>query len=395
MSDQSIAPTRQATSLHGVLIVFAAVMPVMAIISLVPVIPLLEKEFAEIPGSEFLVPIALTVPALCLAVFSPAAGWVADKVGRKSLLVFSLLLYATIGVLPYFLIDLKQIIVARIALGVTEAAIMTAATTLIGDYFEGDRRERWLGIQVSAISVAAIILIAVGGALGAALGSRGPFLLYLMALPLGLICAFVLFEPLKAISTKLEKTPFPLGKLLPLIAGGLLLGILFYVTIVKLGDIVALTTPPTPALLGGVGAVVNMGVVVGAILFGLLKTRLPGAGLIGLAMVLMAIGYFAAPRVTGVPLVTASMATICIGAGIAIPTFVTWVMSFLQPTARGRGVGLWQGAFFLGQFVAPITAVSLTTQVGGFSNALLVYAGLASLVGVIALLRAHGRPALS
>lgn len=112
-------------------------------------------------------------------------------------------------------------------------------------------------------------------------------------------------------------------------------------------------------------------------------------------MVLMAIGYFAAPRVESVPLVTASMATICIGAGIAIPTFVTWVMSFLQPTARGRGVGLWQGAFFLGQFVAPITAVFLTTQVGGFPNALMVYAGLASLVGVVALLRSHGRAALS
>ncbi|MEQ8300530.1 MAG: MFS transporter [Hyphomonas sp.] len=395
MSDQSISPTKQASSLHGVLIVFAAVMPVMAIISLIPVVPLLEKEFADTPGSAFLVPIALTVPALCLALFSPLAGWLADRVGRKSLLVTSLLIYSVIGVLPFFLSDLKQIIASRIALGITEAAIMTAATTLIGDYFEGDRRERWLGIQVSAISVAAIVLIAVGGALGAALGSRGPFLLYLMALPLALICTLALFEPLKTKVLSESKEPFPFAKLLPLAIGGLFLGILFYVSVVKLGDIVALKTAPTPALLGGVGAVANIGVVIGAIVFGLLKTKLSGPGLIALASGMMAIGYLASPFAPGVSLTTAAVFLICVGAGISIPTFITWVMSLLEPTVRGRGIGFWQGAFFLGQFVAPITAVALTKQLGGFSNTLLVYSALAVLVGLIALLRARGRPALS
>ena len=395
MSDQTFQETPQANSLHGILIVLAAVMPVMAIISLVPVVPLLEKEFAGVPGSAILVPVALTVPALCLALFSPAAGWIADRVGRKSLLVISLLCYAAIGILPYLLVDLRQIIVARIALGITEAAIMTAATTLIGDYFEGDRRERWLGIQVSAISVAAIILIAVGGALGATLGARGPFLLYLAALPLGLICGFVLFEPLKTKGFVASKEPFLIGKLVPLAIGGLLLGVLFYVAIVKLSDIVALKVLPNPALLGGVGAVVNMGVVGGAIVFGLLKTRLSGAGLVALAMALMAAGYAASPFTQGLPMTTAAVFAVCLGAGISIPTFVTWVMSLSHPTVRGRGVGFWQGAFFLGQFIAPITAVALSSKLDGFSNALLVYAGLAIVVGFVAVLNARGRPALS
>lgn len=395
MSEQSMTQTRQATSLHGVLIILAAVMPVMAIISLVPVVPLLSKEFADVPGSDFLVPIALTVPALCLALFSPAAGWIADRVGRKSLLVGSLFLYAIIGILPFFLADLKHIIASRVALGITEAAIMTVATTLIGDYFEGDRRERWLSIQVSAISIAAIVLVAVGGALGAALGSRGPFLLYAVAAPLALICAFVLFEPLKKQDSSESKQPFPFGKILPLAIGGLFLGILFYVAVVKLGDFVALRTAPTPGLLGIVGAVVNMGVVVGAILFGFLKTKLPGAGLIALAMAFMTVGYAASPHAPGVPLTTASVFAICVGAGISIPTFVTWVMSFLHPSARGRGVGFWQGAFFLGQFVAPIIAVALTAQFGGFANTLLVFAGLAAAVGLVSLLNSRGRQTLS
>ena len=60
---------------HGVVILAASVMPIMAIISLVPVLPLLEREFASVPGSAFLVPMALTIPALCVALFSPLAGW--------------------------------------------------------------------------------------------------------------------------------------------------------------------------------------------------------------------------------------------------------------------------------------------------------------------------------
>jgi MFS family permease len=66
-------------------------MPAMAIISLVPVMPLLSQEFSSVSNSEALVPIALTIPALCVAIFSPIAGLLSDRIGRKMLLLFGLL----------------------------------------------------------------------------------------------------------------------------------------------------------------------------------------------------------------------------------------------------------------------------------------------------------------
>ena len=84
----------EARNIHGIILVLAAIMPAMAIISLVPVMPLLGREFAGVSGSEALVPIALTIPALCVALFSPLAGWLSDRIGRKMLLFFSLLGYA-------------------------------------------------------------------------------------------------------------------------------------------------------------------------------------------------------------------------------------------------------------------------------------------------------------
>ena len=228
----------RAGTAHGILIIMAAVMPAMAIISLVPVLPMLEQEFAAIEGSEFLVPVALTIPAFCLAIFSPVAGWLTDRIGRKSLLVGALALYSVLGTAPFFLADLKQIIASRFALGITEALIMTAATTLVGDYFQDARRERWLGIQVSAVSVAAIAMAAISGGLGQAFGARGPFLMYIIALPLAIACQWVLFEPTdKQQATASTTERFPLLRMVPLLLAGLSLGILFYVVLVKLGDI--------------------------------------------------------------------------------------------------------------------------------------------------------------
>ncbi|HBM04408.1 MAG TPA: MFS transporter, partial [Erythrobacter sp.] len=226
-------------------------MPVMAIISLVPVLPLLMREFAGVAGSEFLVPIALTIPALCVALFSPVAGWLADRIGRKILLVSALVLYAACGIVPWFLDDLFQIIAARIALGMTEAVIMTVATTLIGDYFVDERREKWIALQVATTSVSAIVLIAVGGLLGEILGSRGPFLLYLLGLPIAGMAAMILFEPEDhARSTGVGATAFPFARVLPLVVITLGVGIVFYTLIVQLGTILELSGPVSPATIG-------------------------------------------------------------------------------------------------------------------------------------------------
>lgn len=91
---------RHATTRHGLILMLAAVMPTMAIIALVPVLPLLLREFADVPGAAVLVPMALTVPALCVALFSPLAGWLSDRLGRKRLLIGALVGYAGFGRSP-------------------------------------------------------------------------------------------------------------------------------------------------------------------------------------------------------------------------------------------------------------------------------------------------------
>ncbi len=379
-------PVRTAQARQGVVILAASTMPIMAIISLVPVLPLFIREFTQVPGSAFLVPMALTIPALCVALFSPVAGWLSDRLGRKHLLVAALFFYAAFGVIPWFLTDLVQIIGARIALGLVEAIIMTVATTLIGDYFQGERRERWIALQMAVGSLAAIVLIAIGGGLGELFGSRGPFLLYLLAVPIAIWAAIMLFEP-QSRSARAEAggIGFPYAAILPLVVTTLGVGIVFYTIIVQLGPILERSGPVSPAIIGAIGAATNLGVGVGTLIFNRLKHK-AGASLLGLGLALAGLGYLGAGLSAELPLIAAFAILACIGSGILLPNMLSWTMRRLPSEMRGRGTGMWTGSFFLGQFLAPLIAAAAVGAAGGLSQALIAYALIIAFAAISAML---------
>ncbi|MBN2970711.1 MFS transporter [Roseomonas aeriglobus] len=360
----------------------SAVMPVMAIVSLVPVLPMLAREFAGTPGASILVPMMLTVPALCVALFSPIAGWLADRVGRKRILVAALFLYGLIGLLPLTLDRLPLILASRILLGLNEAAIMTVATTMVGDYFEGERRERWVAIQTAVTSLSAIALIAVGGVLGEAFGSRGPFLLYLLALPIGIAAAVLLFEPSATTHRQASNPPFPLRAIGSILAITLAAALLFYTLMLQIGAVLEAVGVTSPAVIGAVGAAANLGVVLGSLLF----RRLPSASpklLLTIGFALTAAGYIGVG--TSMAFWPAAILAVVasIGGGVLLPTLLAWVLRVLPPFARGRGTGLWTGTFFLGQFIAPVLSLALAGATGGL-QATLTLLGWAAAAGAVA-----------
>ncbi|NHN39133.1 MFS transporter [Pseudomaricurvus alcaniphilus] len=392
--ETAVSTSKSASTKHGIILLLAAVMPPMAIISLIPVLPLLMQEFSGVEGSQFLVPVAMTIPALCVALFSPIAGWISDRVGRKNLLVITLLIYAAVGVTPYFLSDIMHIIAARIGLGLAEAVIMTIATALIGDYFTGKERERWVGLQFATVSLSAIVLIAVGGVLGELFGSRGPFLLYILAIPVALLVALVLFEPNRSARQASESgAKLPFARLLPLLLTTLFVGIIFYTVMVKLGEILGLSAEVSPGQIGAIGAAANIGVAVGTMLFRRFGNA-SGPLLVLIGLALAAVGYMGSGLSGSLAVTTVSVIIASLGFGILLPTMLTWVLQLLPDNVRGRGTGLWTGIFFFGQFFAPLLAAALQSKLGGLENLLLLFAGLCAAGVVLAAARLKGATSL-
>src|SRR5271169_5445226 len=103
-------------------------MAVMGISVLTPTVHLLLEHFREIPNYDYLVMGGvLTMPAIWILLFSLIAGWMADRFGRRNLLLVSMVVYAIVGVAPAFLDNLYLIIATRVGVGLCESIVMTVS----------------------------------------------------------------------------------------------------------------------------------------------------------------------------------------------------------------------------------------------------------------------------
>ena len=75
----------------------AAMMTIMAGATIAPGLPGMLEQFKSIPGADLLVRLVITTTALAVAIAAPFAGLLADRIGRKPLLVFGLILYVIAG----------------------------------------------------------------------------------------------------------------------------------------------------------------------------------------------------------------------------------------------------------------------------------------------------------
>ena len=377
------AGVRQAGRIQAGLLVAGSCMPVLGAVLLAPVLPTLNQAFADTPGVAILVPLTLTLPALFVALFSPLAGWVADRVGRKQLLVVAMLAYAVFGTAPLWLGSLESIALSRIGVGIAEAAIMTCCTTLLTDYYAGEQRNKYLGLQTMVSALAATAFFALGGALGS-IGWRTPFWLYAASAVIVIPMVFKLWEPAKTQRTMAAKTPVPWRQIAAPALVTLFGGIVFYALIVHLPYVITALGVGDAALIGLAAAIASLATAAGAISFRFLA-KLGTRNLLALAFGLAAVGLFLVSIAGNVPLVIAGAVVASAGTGVLLPTLLTWAVNGLEYQQRGRGTGIWTGTLFVGQFLTPIVIGVAAGALGNLSVALGAL-GVACAVALLAVL---------
>ena len=146
MQTASAAPKR-AGAWQAIGLLVALQIPIVPIISLAPNLPLLFRHFADVPHRELLVPLIMTIPSMGIVLLGPLFGALADRLGRRRLLLIALALFGTAGLFPVFLEDIHAILGAQVAVGAGSAIIMTTANALLGDLFLPTDRNKWLGVQ--------------------------------------------------------------------------------------------------------------------------------------------------------------------------------------------------------------------------------------------------------
>jgi MFS family permease len=362
------AETRPAGRFQAALLVAGSCMPVLGAVLLAPILPTLSQVFAGTPGVAILVPLTLTLPALFVALFSPLAGYAADRVGRKQLLVFAMLAYAAFGTAPLWLTSLESVAVSRVGVGIAEAAIMTCCTTLLTDYYQGEQRNKYLGLQTMVSALAATAFFALGGALGS-ISWRTPFWLYAASAVIVIPMIFKLWEPARSQRTAAVRTPVPWRQIGAPAAVTLFGGIVFYALIVHLPYVITGLGVADAALIGLAAAIASLATAAGAISFRFLA-KLGTKNLLALAFGLAAVGLSLVSIAGNVPLAIAGAVIASAGTGVLLPTLLTWAVNGLEYQQRGRGTGIWTGTLFIGQFLTPIVLGAAAAGLGSLGFAL-------------------------
>jgi MFS family permease len=384
---------RKAGIAQAIVLICATVLPIMGVVSLAPVLPSLLEHFKMVEHSEFLVPAALTVPGLMIALFSTTAGLLADRYGRKKLLLGALLLYAVFGMLPLLFDSLHAIVASRAALGVAEAFIMTIATTLAGDYFSPEQRKKIIAIQAAVGSLAASVLFGAGGALGG-ISWKGPFWLYGLSL-LVLIAVFVfIWEPrTETQQTEMEKNQssvFPWKSLGVVCLVTLFSAVIFYIAPIHLGVVMNSVGVVEPPKIGAAIGLGSLGVPLGAFLYHRIS-HLSNGYLMGASLLLCGIGLAGMPYADTYGEVVGLFFVNQLGSGMLLPILINWCLSVLPFSLRGRGVGIWNSTFFIGQFISPLLLALIGNQIGGLVSGMMLLGMFSILVAGVCALIFHKR----
>ena len=379
---------RQAGFLQALTLLLPVTMPTMGIVVLLPILPAMSEHFKSIANIALLVPVLLTIPSLVIVCFAPVAGYLADLFGRRRILILAMLLYAVVGMAPFWLDNIYAILVCRFFVGLCEAVALTVSTTMIGDYFHGPDRDKWLGYQTGVASLSATVLIFVGGLLGGAFGWQGPFLIYGVSLPLVLGVVLFTWEPEPDASLgehghQSSWVGFPWRHMLGICALTLFASYLFYLVQVELSFALAQHGVRSSQTSGSLQSIASIGVPLGTIIFKY-ASRLPILRLLTIEYAVLGLSLLAMGSAHGVyPLVGASFVN-QLGAGMLLPTMLTWAMRGLPFEHRGRGTGVWTGTFAVGQFLLAVSFPLVSGLTGGLFATFLLVGGTAVVASAVA-----------
>ena len=378
------------TPILKVTLLLSAMMTMMAGAVVAPSLPQINEVFKDTAHAALLSRLVITLPAIFIALFSPVYGKLIDKTGRKKWLLLALLLYALAGTSAYFVNNLYHILIGRALLGIAVAGIMTISTTLVGDYFQGADRGKFLGLQGAFISLGGVFFITLAGWL-ADVAWQTPFLIYLFSIPVLLMAYVFLYEPdLSEEENNLNSQSIHINLsynkgLVFIIYISLFLAIIgFYMVPVQIPFMLKALEGITNSMVGYAISFSTLFSAIVSINYQRIKKHMSFPVIYLMAFGLMAVGYFFISRSNTYTHYLFSLAFSGMGVGLLMPTGSLWIMEIAPPALRGRLVGGVSTSMFLGMFFSPIAVQPLVNQPTiGYNGAFSIVSMLLLIMGLL------------
>jgi MFS family permease len=325
-------------------------------------------EFEQDDRAAGLVVAAATLPGIVMA---PVIGLLADRFGRRRVLIPCLAVFGFGGVLAALAPTFGALLACRLLQGVGSAGLINLAVVLIADSWDGEERARLIGYNAAVLTVSIAVFPAVGGLLAQIGGWRLSFVPYALALVTAVAVHRWLPVVVATTTTSLRSQLGAAGAALraPVVAGAISFGAVVFALIfglfltampVLLDDTFGLD-PFARGLMLSVPALTST---LAALTLGRVRRAIGASRLLLLANLLFAIGFLTIGIAPAVALVAVGALCYGLGEGSAIPTLQDLVASRAPEDSRAAVVAVWVGFARAGQTVGPLAAAATLSGIG-------------------------------
>lgn len=359
-----------------------------------PALPVVRDAFGVTDaGASLLVSAYFVTGIVC----SPFIGLLADRVGRKWVLLASLLVFGTTGGAILLASSFTIVIALRVIQGTAAAGIFITTVTLVGDVFDGPQRNAVLGVNNAMLSVGAALFPIVGGAL-ATVAWNAPFIMYLVALPMTLFAAWALEEPAKTTENKPDGLVY-LREAFSAVSGVdaiVLYGTAFMTEVLVFGAIVTglpflltATYALAPVYVGLVLTASEASSTLVSTQNGRFAKYLSNHGLIALGFACYGGGLFGAWLASSPMLTAVAVGVFGAGLGLSMPAVDAAISDLVDAQYRGGALSLRNSTTFLGRAAGPVLFAGVAVMIG--YRPLLLAGGIAALASGLIVVLVTGR----
>ena len=366
---KSKSKSKKAEKGHGWEFAAIATVPLVLVLGNSMLIPILPDMVQEMQISDFQSSLVITLFSVTAGLFNPVSGFLSDRFSRKAVMIPSLIVYGSAGILAGFGAiwgSYTVLIAARALQGLGAAGTAPIAMALAGDLFSGATESKALGLTEASNGTGKVVSPILGAALALIVWYLAFFALPVFCAISLLAVIFLLKEPGR------DGPPMKLGEythttlkiikekakwlLTSYLAGALalfvLFGVLFYLSQI-------LEKPPYSidgVVKGLVLAIPLLGMVItsyttGAVIKknGILMRKLMLIGLAVMTACLTAAIFLNGNIYWLIGLLTASS----VGTGLLLPCLNTMITGSVEKEQRGMITSLYSSLRFLGVAAGP------------------------------------------
>lgn len=346
----------------------AASMTVLGGTIIAPSIPHFEEHFASSAHIDMLSRLVLTLPALFIMVFAPISGFLIERYGRIKFLYPAIFLWSVSGAIGFFLeASIYWILASRAVFGIATAFVMTAINVLMGDYYQGAKRERALGLQGFFMAGGGAVFLILGGVLSD-IDWRYPFLVYTSGFFILLLAMFMLFEPQRSVpktqQSQVEHASFNFLKFLPIYLFSFYAMSMFYVVPTQIPHFIVHNLNKSGNYIGISLAISSVCSAIFSLFYARLRSRCSVYLLYFIALSAIGVGFMLIGFVQSFVILLCALVLIGSGLGIILVNNTSWLLSVAGEFERAKAAGFLSASVFMGQFCSPFMTQPLV-RLGG------------------------------